>query len=218
MNAGIGDYTNLAWKLSSVLLGRSPSSILDTYESERRVFAESLIKTTDTFFKMMAGYGWLGWDARNIFLGRIIPTLVNTFSSVRRFAFPKMSQIAVEYRTSDLSEGSVGHVQAGNRLPWVEVDDGSDNFECLQGFVWRLHLYGEIDEQVFTKELGERTSIPIHIFAKSKKAVEKGLDNVVCLVRPDGYIGFIGSLNENEREHTIIDLREYIAKWIQIGA
>ncbi len=40
MNSGIGDAHNLAWKLAAVLQGRAPTSLLDTYEQERRPVIE----------------------------------------------------------------------------------------------------------------------------------------------------------------------------------
>lgn len=36
MNTGIQDAHNLAWKIASVVKGIAPSSILGTYETERR--------------------------------------------------------------------------------------------------------------------------------------------------------------------------------------
>lgn len=36
MNTGIQDAHNLAWKIASVVKGIAPSSILHTYETERR--------------------------------------------------------------------------------------------------------------------------------------------------------------------------------------
>lgn len=36
MNTGIQDAHNLAWKLASVEKGMAPSSILHTYDAERR--------------------------------------------------------------------------------------------------------------------------------------------------------------------------------------
>lgn len=36
MNTGIQDSHNLAWKIASVVKGIAPSSILNTYERERR--------------------------------------------------------------------------------------------------------------------------------------------------------------------------------------
>lgn len=36
MNTGIQDVHNLAWKLASLVKGIAPSSILETYEMERK--------------------------------------------------------------------------------------------------------------------------------------------------------------------------------------
>lgn len=41
LNTGVQDVHNLAWKLSRVIDGRSPDSLLDSYELERRPIAET---------------------------------------------------------------------------------------------------------------------------------------------------------------------------------
>lgn len=49
MNTGIQDSHNLAWKIASVVKDIAPSSILNTYETERRpvlVFSSSLLFIT----------------------------------------------------------------------------------------------------------------------------------------------------------------------------
>ncbi|EKM48994.1 uncharacterized protein PHACADRAFT_202149 [Phanerochaete carnosa HHB-10118-sp] len=43
MNASVNDGHNLAWKLAYVVKGWSPMALLDTYEAERRTFAQELI-------------------------------------------------------------------------------------------------------------------------------------------------------------------------------
>ncbi len=43
MNVSMQDTFNLGWKLGSVLAGRSPAAILDTYSEERQVVAQRLI-------------------------------------------------------------------------------------------------------------------------------------------------------------------------------
>ena len=43
MNVSMQDGFNLGWKLGSVLQGRSPASLLDTYSAERQVIAQKLI-------------------------------------------------------------------------------------------------------------------------------------------------------------------------------
>lgn len=37
MNTGIQDAHNLAWKIASVIKGTAPFSMLNTYETERRL-------------------------------------------------------------------------------------------------------------------------------------------------------------------------------------
>ena len=46
MNTGIGDAINLAWKLAAVLRDGAPDGLLDSYEAERRPFAQRLVGTT----------------------------------------------------------------------------------------------------------------------------------------------------------------------------
>jgi 2-polyprenyl-6-methoxyphenol hydroxylase-like FAD-dependent oxidoreductase len=60
MNTGIGDAIKLAWKLRTVLAGRAPTALLDTFEAERQAFALRLVATTDRFFNVVAAEGlWL---------------------------------------------------------------------------------------------------------------------------------------------------------------
>ncbi|MBW6399702.1 FAD-dependent monooxygenase [Roseomonas sp. HJA6] len=46
MNTGIQDAYNLAWKLASVLAGRAPVALLDSYEAERRPVGADVIART----------------------------------------------------------------------------------------------------------------------------------------------------------------------------
>ncbi|KAI0482593.1 FAD binding domain-containing protein [Xylariaceae sp. FL0804] len=60
MNVSMQDSYNLGWKICSVLRGRLPSSVLATYESERRPVAQSLIRAdreTVAFYAARDGDG-----------------------------------------------------------------------------------------------------------------------------------------------------------------
>src|SRR6201994_2856997 len=57
MNTGIGDAINLAWKLASVVKGRAPATLLDSYEAERIGFARRLVATTDQAFTLATSLG-----------------------------------------------------------------------------------------------------------------------------------------------------------------
>ncbi|KAF8141461.1 FAD binding domain-containing protein [Boletus edulis] len=55
MNASINDAHNLAWKLAFVIRGWAEMSLLSTYESERRKYAQDLIAFDKTFSTLFSG-------------------------------------------------------------------------------------------------------------------------------------------------------------------
>ena len=58
--------------------------------------------------------------------------------------FRTISQIAIEYRGSSLSEGRAGAVHGGDRLPWVPAAQSErDNFTPLASLMWQVHVYGD---------------------------------------------------------------------------
>ncbi len=143
MNTGIGDAVNLAWKIADVVHGRADSSLLDSYEPERIAFARHLVATTDQAFTGATSDGAI---ARHVRLN-IVPTLapaVFAFGPTRRLMFRTISQIAIQYRSSRLSEGRAGDVHGGDRLPWVPASGNDpDNFAPLTSLAWQVHVYGD---------------------------------------------------------------------------
>jgi hypothetical protein len=193
MNTGIGDAVNLAWKLAAVLQGRAEASLLDSYEPERIAFARRLVATTDRAFTGVTSPGTI---ARRVRLD-IVPLLVPAFfalKAVRRFMFRTVSQTAVSYRGSSLSEGRAGTVLGGDRLPWVEGTNVNgaeqDNFMPLRSLDWQVHAYGDAGPEI--KALCEERALPLHIFPWRPQMGRAGLRrNAVYLVRPDGYVGLV---------------------------
>ena len=189
MNTGIGDAVNLAWKLAAVLQGRAGSPLLDTYEPERIAFARRLVATTDEAFTGVTSRGLI---ARIVRL-RIVPLLVPAFFAfrdARRFMFRTVSQMAVNYRGSSLSEGRAGRVHGGDRLPWVETkqaNTAADNFAPLTSLYWQVHIYSEAAPEI--RKLCDARKLPLYIFAWRTEMDRAGLRrNAVYLVRPDGYV------------------------------
>ena len=145
MNTGIGDSVNLAWKLASVLRGRAPASILDTYEPERIAFARRLVATTDQAFTAVTSDSDLAVLIRLHIVPHILPALLSS-KRARPFLFRTVSQIGVNYRASDLSQGRTGKLHAGDRLPWIQFPDNPksqypDNFAPLSSLDWQVHIY-----------------------------------------------------------------------------
>ncbi len=186
MNTGIGDAVNLAWKLAAVLDGSFAESLLDSYELERIGFAQRLVATTDRIFTLVTAQGRLARIVRT----RIVPLLaplVFRLSGVARFLFRTVSQIGIEYRHSWLSIGAAGSVHGGDRLPWVEIAPGEDNFAPLASLTWQVHVYGE-PTPALTETCAE-LRLPLQVFAWQPDMQRAGfLRAALYLIRPDGYV------------------------------
>ncbi len=206
MNTGIGDAVNLAWKLAAVLNGAG-AGLLDSYEPERIRFARKLVSTTDRIFTLVTKPGALARLVRTRLAPRLAP-LSFRLAAVRRFIFLTVSQLAVEYRESPLSEGEAGEVRGGDRLPWVTLEgngDGlADNFAPLASLAWQAHVYGDAGDGVADAcaELG----LPLHRFPWTPAMQHAGLvHGATYLIRPDGYVALADADGDPDR------LRRYCA-------
>jgi 2-polyprenyl-6-methoxyphenol hydroxylase-like FAD-dependent oxidoreductase len=208
MNTGIGDAVNLAWKLAAVLHGRADASLLDTYQQERIAFARRLVKTTDQAFTGVTSRGGI---ARRLRLN-IVPLLIAplfSFMTVRRFVFRTVSQTAVNYRGSSLSEGRADAVHGGDRLPWIKANltgVGHDNFSPLTSLEWQVHVYGDAAPEI--KAVCDERKLPLHVFPWRPAMHQSGLRrNAVYLVRPDGYIGLVNQEGKATVIRSYLDAR-----------
>jgi hypothetical protein len=211
MNTGIGDAVNLAWKLAAVFKGRADASLLDSYEPERIAFARRLVATTDLAFTAVTGSGAM---ARLIRL-RIVPRLMPLFfasKAVPRFLFRTVSQTAVNYRGSGLSEGRAGTVHGGDRLPWVKAKlngFGKDNFAALTTLNWQVHVYGDVSPDI--PGLCDARKLPLHVFPWRSEMSRAGLRrNAVYLVRPDGYVALADPQGSAARVAAYLDTRKLL--------
>src|ERR1700730_6708299 len=204
MNTGIGDAVNLAWKLAEVLKQGASEKLLDTYEPERIGFARRLVATTDRGFTFVTKRGGIASVVRT----RIVPLVVPLFfrmGAVRRLLFRTVSQTQVNYRGSSLSAGTAGNVHGGDRLPWVDLGSGADNFAPLTSLEWQAHVYGEVRRGV--REACAELLLPLHVFAWQQAMRRAGLQNgALYLIRPDGYVALADPSTDPER------LRQYFTK------
>lgn len=186
MNTGIGDAVNLAWKLAAVENGEAPVTLLDTYEPERIAFARVLVETTDRVFTIVTRTGPLARFVRTRLMP-LVATRVVRSAAVRRLLFRRVSQIGVSYHASALSEGRAGAVRGGDRLPWVEIVPGRDNFAPLVSMSWQAHVYGTLRPGLAAAcgALG----FPLHVFEWRRAMAGAGLArDALYLVRPDGHV------------------------------
>src|SRR5215472_9322584 len=171
MNTGIGDAINLAWKLASVLAGRAPDNLLDTYETERIGFARRLVATTDRGFSLATAKGRIVDIVRTRVVPLIVPKLI-ALEPIRDYLFRTVSQVSLNYRRSPLSVGSAGHVHGGDRLPWVR-SEGAEDFDPLSAMVWQVHVYGPPKPELI-KWCRDR-NVALHVFAWTAQHEAAGL-------------------------------------------
>ncbi len=100
--------------------------------------------TTDRVFTGVTSTGAFDRWVRLKLVPFLMPLLFK-FTAVKHLMFRTVSQAAVNYRSSDLSEGRAGDVHGGDRLPWVKADlnGAGDNFAPLRSLDWQLHVYGD---------------------------------------------------------------------------
>jgi hypothetical protein len=196
MNTGIQDGYNLAWKLAWVLKYEADRKLLDTYNDERLPNAEALMKTTDRFFNLAAGKNPLFAFAR-LYVFPYVAQFLFSLNIVKRFVFPRISQIAINYRKSRLCEtnGSF-NVKAGDRMPWFEVD-GQSVYELLREPVFHLLVFSDGKSEIppLSQELMKKWEgkIGSHFFDLDSKAAQAfgSAKQFYLILRPDNYIGLI---------------------------
>ena len=124
MNTGLQDAYNLAWKLALVLSNKADDALLDTYEAERRPFAQKLLATTDRAFRIVVSENWFAGMLRTHIVPRVAAIAMKR-TQVKKAAFLTLSQIGIRYRDSSLSQ-TLGIVpenapRAGDRFPWLRL-------------------------------------------------------------------------------------------------
>ncbi|MEU6214719.1 FAD-dependent monooxygenase [Streptomyces sp. NPDC047023] len=171
LNTGVQDAYNLGWKLAAVLDGGARSSLLDSYEEERRPVAAAMLGLTTRIHR---GETRRGDATRQLGIGY------------------RDSALTVESRTG-LTEGAL---RAGDRAP-DGIRGGVRLFEEFRGTHWTLLAVGAAAEARLPRTPGPTaptgTEAVRTIRIPSYEAYGEGL----FLIRPDGHVGWAGTSPED---------------------
>jgi 2-polyprenyl-6-methoxyphenol hydroxylase-like FAD-dependent oxidoreductase len=168
MNTGIQDAANLGWKLAAAVAGWGGEDLLDSYNAERHPVGRQVLRSSGVLVRLaLVEHGWAR-AARNI----ITATLLSVPAISRRIA-GSISAIGVRYPAPPGSDPRVG-----TRAPDIELRDGRTLAEALRGgrFILLGHSTGDLPEPVDRAEPSTA-----------------GEPDPLTLVRPDGYIGWVGA-------------------------
>lgn len=218
MNTGLQDAYNLAWKLTLAMKGKAKATLLDTYTEERIIIARNLVDTIDKVFNFLTSPNSLIKMFRSYLLPpgmQLGGALFKHLKLVQQFAFTRVSELGVHYRESSLSKNaSWGNFSShaphpGERLPFAEYIDGSDNVTNIQDrmtekFFCLFIFNDKIPDDILSAILpyNEFISVETIPFSEKTKTLYKrfGIRKTGCyLVRPDMYIGY-RDVNINAQE------------------
>ncbi|WFB05899.1 FAD-dependent monooxygenase [Streptomyces sp. LX-29] len=108
LNLGVQDAVNLGWKLASVVRGRAPESLLDSYHAERHPVAERVLHNT----RAQSALSRPG--AQTDALRDVLASLIE-FDDVNRHLGGMITALDIRYPFGD------GHPLVGRRVPDVEL-------------------------------------------------------------------------------------------------
>jgi 2-polyprenyl-6-methoxyphenol hydroxylase-like FAD-dependent oxidoreductase len=187
LNMGVQDAVNLGWKLAQVVKRISPDSLLDTYHAERHPVAARVLRGT------MAQVALMRPDDRIEALRETVSELLSMDEPRKRFA-AIMSGLDIHY---DLGEG---HPLLGRRMPDLDLVTANGPLRVFT----LLH-----DARPVLLNLGETGGFDITPWADRVQLVDAqyvgawelpALGAVTAptavLIRPDGYVAWVGDLNQ----------------------
>jgi 2-polyprenyl-6-methoxyphenol hydroxylase-like FAD-dependent oxidoreductase len=180
LNLGVQDAVNLGWKLAAQVRGWAPETLLDTYHSERHPVAADVLDNTRAQVELSST------EPGPRAVRRLLTELMD-FAEVNRYLTEKITAIGVRY---DLGEGPD---LLGRRLRDIDLKQG--------------HLYDQLHRGrglVLDRTEGLTVagwSDRVDLIADPTAA----LDVPAVLLRPDGYVAWVG---EDQQ-----DLDDHLARW-----
>jgi len=186
LNIGVQDAMNLGWKLAQVAKGISPDSLLDTYHTERHPVAARVLRNT------MAHVALRRQDERSKALADYVAQFLRMDEPRKRMA-AEISGLDVHYNLGE------GHPLLGRRMPDLDLVTANGSMRVFS----LLH-----DAQPVLINFGER-SFDIAPWADRVQLVDAKYSGAwelpvlgavtaptAVLVRPDGYVAWVGDLTQ----------------------
>lgn len=197
LQTGVQDAVNLGWKLAEVVQGIAPDSLLDSYHAERHPVGARVLRNT------MASVLLRRDDDRTKALRDIMGELLGMEEPRRRFA-AEMTQLGVHY---DFGEG---HPLLGRRMPDLELTtaDGVVRLFSLMHKARPLLLNLGVPGAIDIAPWADRVRLVNAGYAGAWELPDVGAvaaPNAV-LVRPDGYVAWVGEGGQQ-------GLGEALTKW-----
>jgi 2-polyprenyl-6-methoxyphenol hydroxylase-like FAD-dependent oxidoreductase len=183
LNTGVQDAVNLGWKLAQVVKRTSPDALLDTYHTERHPVAARVLRTT------MAQVALTRTDDRTQALMESVSELLSMEEPRKRFG-AMMSGLDIRY---DLGEG---HPLLGRRMPDLDIVTAAGAlrvFKLLHGARPVLLDFDKLGSLDITRWSDRVQRVDAQYNgAWEIPAIGKVAAPAAVLIRPDGYVAWVG--------------------------
>jgi 2-polyprenyl-6-methoxyphenol hydroxylase-like FAD-dependent oxidoreductase len=197
LNTGVQDAVNLGWKLARVVSGKSPDTLLDTYQAERHPVAARVLKNTMVATALNRG------DER-------MNALRETMSELLKMDEPRKRYAAMSSGLDIRYDLGAGHPLLGRRMPDLDLVTGSGPRRVFT----LLH-----DARPVLLNLGAPGALDIAPWADRVQVVDARYAGVwelpvlgavtaptAVLIRPDGHVAWVG-------DGTDEGLRDALTTW-----
>lgn len=147
LNAGIRDATNLAWKLGAAVTGVASERLLDSYETERRPHAASMVTVSRRIGAVVMATHPLLTRLRDVTVRcvRVVPR-VRDFLANMRFITPPDHARGVAVRTDDVGLDTVTVGRALSQPTVRDATGAETGLDAHLGDGWALlQIGGEAD-------------------------------------------------------------------------
>ena len=201
MNSGIEDANNLAWKITAVLSGASPS-LLDSYEAERRhAVVHDVEQTSDIASNTLY---FAPYRVRQFFMALF--AVIMKIRPIRRRILVAMNMLATRYPGSEFIGGDLHW--AGRLAPDCEMGTAAVPTRLFTGrrgsFIVICHAVAQPAECPF--EAVEISALDAPAFRRAWKVSGP----FAAIVRPDGFIAWA---KQRPTARDIQNAANAIAKW-----
>jgi hypothetical protein len=202
MNTGIGDAVDLAWKLAAALAGWGGSTLLDSYEIERKPVARRIVREATEGQAPLADKSMLalvrapnpeGDHARAVIGEEIVRERTKVFVSdglVLGYRY-ETSPIIVADGTPVPAETVSQYAPTawpGSRAPHAWLKDGRSTLDLFgDGFVLLNFCRAATDVSPVVAAAQLR-GVPLKLVTINDPAIAEAYERRLVLVRPDGHV------------------------------
>jgi hypothetical protein len=180
LNLGVQDAFNLGWKLAALIRGWAPESLLDTYQAERHPVAADVLENTRAQMEL------LSTEPGPQAVRKLLTELIDV-DAVNRRLVEKITAIAIRYDFGEEPD------LVGRRVRDLDLKQGRLYDRTHRG----RGLLLDRTERLTAEGWSDR----VDLIADPPAA----LDAPAALVRPDGYVAWVGDSQQ--------ELDEHLARW-----